>query len=94
MADPEANRTTLEIRFENHHFSPQTLVVPADRPLQITVLNLSRERIEFESFKLNREKVVEPGSSVTLKLPPLRAGSYDFFDDFHSDVPEGAILAK
>jgi Cupredoxin-like domain len=94
MADPETKRKALEIRFENHKFSPQTLVVPADRALQITVLNLSSERIEFESFKLNREKVVEPGASITLKLPPLRAGSYDFFDDFHSDVPEGAIIAK
>ena len=94
MASPETKGKALEIRFENHHFSPQSLVVPADRPLQITVVNLSSERIEFESFKLNREKVVEPGASITLKLPPLRAGSYDFFDDFHSDVPEGAIIAK
>jgi hypothetical protein len=94
MADPGFRAKSLEIRFENHKFSPNALIVPADKPLQITVLNLSRERIEFESFKLNREKVVEPGGSVILKLPALRAGSYDFFDDFHSDVPEGAIIAK
>jgi hypothetical protein len=83
-----------EIDFSNHHFSPQTLVVPAGQPLQIKVVNSSREKIEFESFSLNREKVIEPGESVTVRLPALRAGSYDFFDDFHQDVPEGAIVAE
>lgn len=73
---------------------PQKLVVPAGQPVVLTVVNSSRERIEFESFKLNREKVVGPGETVTVHLPPLRAGTYDFFDDFHSDVPEGSILAK
>jgi len=85
---------TLEIRFENHHFTPQTLTVPAGTPIELKVTNASAERIEFESFKLNREKVVDPGASATVRLPALKAGSYDFFDDFHSDVPEGAIVAK
>jgi heme/copper-type cytochrome/quinol oxidase subunit 2 len=88
------NRSSFEIRFSDHRFMPQKLVVPAGQPVVLTVVNSSRERIEFESFKLNREKVVGPGETVTVHLPPLRAGTYDFFDDFHSDVPEGSILAK
>src|ERR1039458_6851442 len=94
IADPEIKYTGTEIKFETPQSSPPTLTVPAGTALQITVLNLSRERIEFESFRLNREKVVEPGGSVIVKLPALRAGSYDFFDDFHADVPEGTIIAK
>ncbi|HXQ82138.1 MAG TPA: cupredoxin domain-containing protein [Opitutaceae bacterium] len=94
MTNTGINEKIFEIRFENHQFSPQTLMVPANTPLKVVVVNSSRERIEFESFSLNREKVVEPGESVTVKLPALRAGSYDFFDDFHQDVPEGAIVAK
>jgi hypothetical protein len=82
-----------EIDFSDHRFSPKMLVVPAGQPLQIKVVNLSREKIEFESFSLNREKVIEPGESITVRLPALRAGSYDFFDDFHQDVPEGKIVA-
>ncbi len=84
----------VEIRFKNHRFYPLTLVVPANKALQIKVINLSDERIEFESFRLNREKVVDPGKTVTLNLPALRAGSYDFVDDFHDDVPEGVIIAR
>jgi hypothetical protein len=83
-----------EIHFTNHHFSPQTLVVPTGQPLQIKVVNSSPEKIEFESFSLNREKVIEPGESITVRLPALRAGSYDFFDDFHPDVTEGMIVAR
>jgi hypothetical protein len=83
-----------EIDFSDHHFSPQTLVVPAGRPLQIKVVNSSREKIEFESFSLNREKIIEPGASITVRLPALRAGRYDFFDDFHNDAPEGVIVAE
>jgi len=93
-ANAAADPAILEIRFENHRFTPQSLTVPAGAPLEIKVTNASGERIEFESFKLNREKVVEPGASVIVRLPALRAGTYDFFDDFHADVPEGAIVAK
>ncbi len=90
----EAPDPILAIHFADHHFSPQTLLVHAGQPLVIRVVNQSKERIEFESFRLNRERVIEPGESVTLRLPALRAGSYDFFDDFHQDVPEGVIVAK
>ena len=82
------------IRFENHKFSPQTLSVPSGQKLTIKVVNASKETIEFESFKLNREKVVTPGETISVHLPELSAGAYDFYDDFHQDVPEGSIVAK
>ncbi|HTQ31896.1 MAG TPA: cupredoxin domain-containing protein [Opitutaceae bacterium] len=89
-----ATPITIEIHFAQHHFSPDKVEVQAGRPVEIRVTNSSRERIEFESFKLNREKVVDPGQTIVVRLPALRAGSYDFFDDFHDDVPEGVIVAR
>jgi plastocyanin len=83
-----------EIRFENHKFTPQTLTVPSGQKLTIKVVNASNETIEFESFKLNREKVVTPGQTITVHLPELSAGAYDFYDDFHQEVPQGSIVAK
>lgn len=85
---------SIEIHFDDGHFVPSKIVVQAEIPLLIKVVNLSRERIEFESFKLNREKVVEPGQTILMKVPALRPGSYDFFDDFHDKVPEGEIVAR
>ena len=89
-----ADETVVELRFENRKFTPQTLSVPANRPFKIRIFNAGKEAIEFESFKINREKVVGPGETVTVSVPALKPGSYDFYDDFHRDVPEGTIVAK
>jgi hypothetical protein len=89
-----ASEVGVVLRFENHHFTPERLVVPAGQPLALSVINVSKETIEFESFTLNREKAISPGGTITVHLPALRAGSYDFYDDFHQDVPEGAIVAQ
>lgn len=89
-----ADETVVELRYENRKFTPQTLEVPANRAFKIKIVNASKEAIEFESFKVNREKVVGPGETVTVGVPALKAGSYDFYDDFHRDVPEGTIVAK
>ncbi len=94
FATPLLAEDSLEIRFENHQFKPLTLTVPTGQPLTIKVINASAETIEFESFKLNREKAISPGESIIVRLPALSAGSYDFYDDFHQDVPEGSITAK
>jgi len=86
--------TVIELRFENRRFTPQTITVPANQAVTLRITNVSKEPIEFESFKLNREKVVGPGETVVVRLPALRPGSYDFYDDFHQDVPAGSIIAK
>jgi uncharacterized protein (DUF58 family) len=93
MAAP-AEDIIVELRFENRKFIPQTLNVPANRPFKIKIVNASKEAMEFESFKLNREKVVGAGETVTITVPGLKPGSYDFYDDFHQDVPQGTIVAK
>ena len=85
---------SLQISFDGHQFTPRTLAVPAHRPLVIKVVNASRETIEFESFKLNREVALTPGEAVEVHLPALRPGRYDFYDDFHDSVPTGYLLAK
>jgi hypothetical protein len=90
----QASDNAAGLRFENHRFTPQTLSVLADQPLTISVVNASKETIEFESFKLNREKVIGPGETITVRIPALSPGTYDFYDDFHQDVPEGTVVAK
>lgn len=89
-----AEDSVFELRLDSHQFSPQTLTVPAGQPLVIKVTNGSKDTIEFESFKLNREKVVEPGQTISVHIPALSPGAYDFYDDFHQDVPQGSLVAK
>ena len=89
-----SDASSVDLRFADHHFTPQNLTVAAGQPLTVKVLNDSKETIEFESFKLNREVAMTPGETITVRLPALSPGSYDFYDDFHQDVPQGAIVAK
>ena len=93
-AGARGDDTVIELRFENRRFMPQTITVAANQPVTLRITNASKEAIEFESFKLNREKVVGPGETIIVRLPALRPGSYDFYDDFHQDVPAGSMIVK
>jgi len=82
------------VRFQGNRFEPAELVVKAGAPLQLRVVNANPDAIEFESFELNRERVVQPGQEIVVYLPPLDPGTYKFFDDFHRDAGEGTITAR
>jgi len=84
----------FELTLANGRFEPSQLTVPADTALQLRVTNNDTAAIEFESFELHRERVVQPGETITVYLPALKAGAYPFFDDFHSDTPPGSIVSK
>jgi len=81
------------ITIKDHQFSPTKLTVPAGQRIQLVVKNEQSTTAEFESAELNREKVVEAGSSITVNLGPLDAGDYPYFDDFHRETT-GVITAK
>ena len=49
---------------------------------------------EFESYELNREKVVPPKGQVTIFVGPLEPGRYPFFGDFHKETAKGVLIAK
>jgi Cupredoxin-like domain len=83
-----------ELRVANGRFEPANLVVPAGTALQLKVINSGNAAVEFESFELHRERLVAPGASVTVYIPPLAPGSYPFFDDFHHETSQGAIISK
>jgi hypothetical protein len=83
-----------EVRLVDGRFQPSELTMPADAPFAIRVTNASDAAIEFESFELHRERVVQPGETILVRFAGVAAGSYNFFDDFHTSVPPGAIVVK
>jgi hypothetical protein len=87
----EPPRVSLTLR--NHQFEPTQLDVPADTKLELHVRNADPTPAEFESAELHREKVVTGGQEITVYIGPLRAGSYEFFDDFHPTA-RGRIVAR
>lgn len=89
-----ASDATPELRYQNGRFEPATLQVTANSPFKVMVTNGDKAPIEFESFELHRERVVRPGQTITVYMPPLEPGSYKFFDDFNHAAPEGVIISK
>ena len=67
----------------DHAFSPTTLQIPAGTRIEVRVRNERRLPSEFESYELNREKIVPPGGSITVWIGPMPAGRYKIFDDFN-----------
>lgn len=84
---------TFRLTIHDHHFQPQTLSVPPGKRIRLKVHNARRMPSEFESFSLNREKVVPGGSTIEVWIGPLSPGKYKFFDDFNTGV-SGHIIVK
>ena len=74
-------------------FEPARLEVPVGVRVRLEVSNETASAIEFESFELNRERVVPPGQKATVYLSGLSAGEYQFFDDFHQ-ARRGTLLVR
>jgi hypothetical protein len=82
------------LSLKNHAFVPMELTVPAGQKIKLIVKNEDTAAAEFESYELNREKVVAANSEIIVYLDPLDPGTYPFFDDFHRDTTTGNIIAK
>jgi Cupredoxin-like domain len=89
VAEPEA---LLVIK--NHRFEPAQIKVPAGQRIRLTVHNQDATPEEFESHKLNREKIIPPGAKVVIFLGPLKQGSYEFWGEYNEATAKGAVLAE
>ena len=89
MAPPAAraeDTVTINISLKDHRFQPAEPHAPAGKAINIVVKNLDSAPAEFESNMLRVEKVVVAGGTITMRIRPLSAGRYRFFDDFHPDT--------
>ncbi len=83
---------TIEIR--DHLFFPSTLIVPANTKVKLIVVNKDTTPEEFESYELNREKVIMGGAKAVIFIGPLKPGDYPFFGEFNPKTAQGVIRAQ
>lgn len=88
-----ADPPSFALALHNQAFEPAELQVPADQAFELKLHNQDKTAFEFESTELHREKIVPAGRITTLKLGPLKAGRYEFFDDFNPKA-RGHIVAR
>jgi len=85
---------TFKLEMADGKFNPARIEVPAGQRIKIEIHNVGKTAAEFESVELRKEKVLAPGAQSFVVIAPLRPGEYKFFDDFHLNMPQGAIVAK
>ena len=77
-----------------HKFEPAELKVPAGKKIKLVIENQDATAEEFESYELNREKVVPAKGTVSVFVGPLKPGRYPFFGDFNKDSAKGVLIAE
>ncbi len=82
---------TLTIK--DHMFSPETLKIPAGEKVKIIIVNEDPTPEEFESYELNREKIIRGNSKGVIFVGPLKPGTYSFFGEFNMDTAQGQVVA-
>lgn len=89
-----ADKLVFNLVIRDHLFYPSELVVPAGEKIKLLIVNEDATPEEFESYELNREKVILGGKKVVIFIGPLKAGEYPFFGEFNMATAQGKIIAK
>jgi plastocyanin len=84
---------TVELRISQHLFNPSTIHVPAGQKVKLLIYNDDPSPEEFESFAMNREKVVLGLSTGIVFLGPLAPGTYPFSGEYNPDSARGQVIA-
>lgn len=84
----------IEIEIRDHLFYPSVVVVPANTKVKLLVKNLDPTPEEFESYELNREKVISGNSQAVIFIGPLEPGEYPFFGEFYPKTAQGKVKAE
>ena len=82
------------LTIKDHRFTPTEIKIPANKRVQITVVNDDPTPEEFESHEMKVEKVIPGKSKATVRVGPLKPGRYPFFGEFHEDSALGHIVAE
>ncbi|MFO7550663.1 MAG: cupredoxin domain-containing protein [Haliea sp.] len=82
----------LEIR--DHLFHPEEVRIPANTKVKLVVYNRDPTPEEFESYELNREKVIMGGSKANIFIGPLAPGVYPFFGEFNPRTAQGRVVVE
>jgi len=89
-----ADQENYTLTLKDHRFAPETIEIPAGQKVKLLVRNQDDTAEEFDSYDLNREKVIAGNSEGIVIIGPLDPGTYSFMGEFHADTAQGKIVAK
>jgi hypothetical protein len=84
----------LTVTIKDHKFTPAEIKVPANKRIQLTVVNDDATPEEFESHEMKVEKVIPGKTKAVVRIGPLKPGRYPFVGEFHEDTAKGTVVAE
>ncbi|MDE2002134.1 MAG: cupredoxin domain-containing protein [Betaproteobacteria bacterium] len=86
--------TEALLTLRDHRFTPAEIQVPANVRVRLVVDNQDPTPEEFDSYALNREKVIPGKTKQTIYVGPLTPGRYPFMGEFNAATARGAVVAR
>ena len=68
--------------------------IPANTKIKLVINNLDPTPEEFESYELNREKVINGSRKAVIFIGPLPVGEYPFFGEFYPKTAQGKVIVE
>ena len=84
----------VTLTIKDHLFFPATIEIPAGTKVRVQISNDDATPEEFESYGLNREKVIPGNSKTIIFIGPLKPGEYPFFGEFYPRTAQGVVIAR
>jgi plastocyanin len=84
----------LAIEIKDHLFFPASIEIPAGTKVRLLISNNDPTPEEFESYGLNREKVIPGNSKTVIFIGPLKPGEYPFFGEFYPRTAQGVVIVR
>ena len=94
MAPVAVQAQEYVLTIKDHKFTPSEITIPANTKVKLVVRNDDATPEEFESKKLNREKVIPGKSQATINVGPLKPGDYPFVGEYNEKTAKGKIVVK
>lgn len=89
-----AEKPIVTLTIRDHLFYPSELIVPANKKIKLLITNEDNTPEEFESYELNREKVILGNKRAVIFIGPLKPGEYPFFGEFNISTAQGKVIAQ
>jgi cupredoxin-like protein len=89
-----AKRPEFIIKIKDHLFFPAEIIIPENKKVKFIIFNADKTPEQFDSFDLNREKVIFAGNKSTIFIGPLPSGEYHFFGEYHPNTARGVVIVK
>jgi hypothetical protein len=86
--------TEFHVQLKDHLFYPSKIFIPANQKVKLIIDNQDNTPEEFDSFSLNREKVIFAKRKATIFIGPLKPGEYSFFGEYNPNTARGTVIVE